>query len=160
MTATMPELDRGPLYPVTPGFPRCAACYQRTPDLATSVDPRTDELAPLCGPCRKALFTGQPLTLPTGQALLDTWEWLAHAYQNGEFTEIETGQALDTLAPHLNYHERDAAFEQYREALLDLQDVRDPNADPRGWDIPLDLAEEMADDDRMDALRKLTGSQS
>lgn len=169
MTATLPELDRGPLYPVTPGFPHCAACYQRTPDLALTADPRDHLVKTLCRRCSHALNTGQPVQLPTGETLADTWEWLARSYinhrqENGDqelgVTEHVIDQALTDLAPHLDFTNGWAVFEQYYEALLDLQDVRDPNADPRGWDCGIELAEEMADDDRMDALRKLTGPRS
>jgi hypothetical protein len=169
MTATLSELDRGPLYPVTPGFPRCAACYQRTSDLATCSDPRDEQLHLLCFGCYRNLLNVRPVQLPTGEALADTWEWLARSYINHrhEGDDEETGvtenvidQALATLATHIDLTTGWAAFEQYYEALLDLQEVRDPNADPRGWDCGIELAEEMADDDRMDALRKLTGSRS
>jgi hypothetical protein len=169
MTATITELapTRGPLYPQTfGGFPACAACYQRTSDLATTTDLRTGELALLCRACDIAITTGRPVTLPAGETLADTWEWLARSYVNHRFdggdqdlgvTETVIDQALTTLAPRLDLTNGWAAFEQLYEALLDLQEIRDDNADPRAWECGIETAEESADDDREDALAKLTG---
>jgi hypothetical protein len=170
MTATITELrapTRGPLYPQTfGGFPACAACYQRTSDLTTTTNLRTGDLALLCRACDIAITTGRPVALPAGEGLTDTWEWLARSYVNDRFdggdqelgvTETVIDQAITTLAPRLDLTRGWAAFEQLYEALLDLQEIREDNADPRAWECGLELAEELALDDCTDALTKLTG---
>ena len=161
MTATLVELRPSPLYPQTfGGFPACAECFQRTDDLAVSGDPRDDADGPLtllCRACYQALVIGRPITLPTGQALIDTWDRVARQYINGEIAIKLAHRAVDNLARDVEWTTRNAAWEQLYEAYRRLAGIRSDDFDPADGDR--DYLEGEADRDRENALRKLTGAQ-
>lgn len=144
------------LYPITHGgFPGCCECFQRTGDLAYSTNARTDTLELLCRDCCRTLAAGRPVTLPTGDALDETWQRLTRFHNNGDITDTVIDRALATLAPGLTPEIGQAAVLQLREALLKLQYIRGDMFDPADGDR--DWLEGEADYDRENALAKLAG---
>lgn len=114
------------LYPHTEGgFPPCVSCFQRTDDLAMTADPRDDLVKLLCGGCSRALGAGRPVPLPTGKALVETWQRLARLHQNEEIDDEFAALALATLAPHLSREDGWAALARLQHELLELQGAED-----------------------------------
>lgn len=113
------------LYPHTyGGWPPCRGCFRQT-DTAHAIDPRTDTLTLLCGPCYRALAAGQAPPLPTGKELAATWQTLARLHQNEEIDDDVAASALATLAPRLSREDGWAAFARLQHELLQLQDAED-----------------------------------
>jgi hypothetical protein len=148
------DLPEDVIYPHSySGFPLCAQCFQRTPDLATGNPDPNGPLLLLCGACHRALATGQPIVLPTGDVLAETWERLARLRQNREITDVTIATAIEMLAPELTPEQATDAVLQLTEALLALQHIRSDRFDPADGDR--DYLEGEADRDRKNALAKL-----
>jgi hypothetical protein len=115
---------------------RCAACWRNQPDIAQTVDPRTDELEPLCSGCSEALHNGQAVPMPSDEERVESWLWLARQHQNhrdGEETGI-TDATIDLALPMLTFpnlppQQGWARFEALKHELLELQAAEDGDVD-------------------------------